>query len=229
MSDEPIEQVIADLEAEEWLQRGVAVRRLFRYGPDAVKALDKLFRLTVDAKAPIASGSRRLIRTLGRHAVPFLRERVTDAEPESREQAIWLLMECGCRRATSTRSAEQVLRERYAALPDWGCDPEEIFAMFLDALSDESLEVRFAAASALEEFCRQVAQTVRVFIEVLRYGSSDSQNWAALRLGRIGPLARPACEALRSARLSECPYTALAAVNALRSVGCVEILDLPEH
>jgi HEAT repeat protein len=222
MHDDGLELVVADLEAEEWLQRAGAVRRLFRHPDQAVGALDRLFALTFDAKAPIASKSRLLIKTLGRHAVPFLRDKAADTSPQSREMAIWLLLEAGRRWATTTQLRELILRERYAGLPDWGGDPEEVIALFVDTLGDDSLAVRFAAAEALEEFGREIPQTVPVFVDVLRHGPSRSQKWAALRLGRIGPVARSACNDLRSATRSECPYTALAATNALRSVACDE-------
>ena len=132
--------------------------------------------------------------------------------------AIALLAETGCRWATSTRLVEQILHDRRADLPDWGTNPEEIIRLFKTALDDDSLEVRFNAACALEEFGRHIPETVPVFIEAIRGGRKHQQNWSALHLGRIGAPAVAACSALRMAAESQCQYTALAASNALKRI-----------
>jgi HEAT repeat protein len=137
--------------------------------------------------------------------------------------AIDLLTETGSRWATSTRLVEQILHDRRDDLPDWGTDPEEIIQLFKTALDDESLDVRFHAASALEEFGRHTPETVPVFIEALRSGQQHQQNWSALHLGRIGPAAVAARDALRMAAESQCRYTALAAKNALKRIGPAEV------
>ena len=59
---------------------------------------------------------------------------------------------------------------------EWGADPEEIIALFRGSLSGESLILRFAAASALEEFGRHLAETVPVFIESLQNSMPHHKN-----------------------------------------------------
>lgn len=110
---------------------------------------------------------------------------------------------------------EQILHDRRHDLPDWGTDPEEIIQLFKTALGDESLDVRFHAASALEEFGKHTPETVPVFIEVLQDGREHQQNWSALHLGRIGPAAIALRDALLMAAELQSRYTALAAKNAL--------------
>jgi HEAT repeat protein len=140
--------------------------------------------------------------------------------------ALALLTETGSRWATSVRLVDQVLDSRRDDLPDWGCDPDEIIALFKAALGDGALAVRFHAACALEEFGRHVSETVPVFIEVLQSGTSHQQNWAALHLGRIGPSAVAASEALLMAA-SQCRYTRLAAANALKRIGSTRYAGSP--
>ena len=218
MNIQPLDTIIAELASDDWLEAGRAIRKLIPHGAAAMTALPVLFELTLHEKAPVASDSRRLITRLGQHAVAFLRERVNDGGPDHRAMAIALLTESGCRWSTSTRLVKQVLDARRDELPEWGTAPEEIIELFRTSLDDECLSVRFHAASALEEFGRRLSETVPVFIDALRKGTQHEQNWAALHLGRIGPLASTASDALRLAAKSECQYTALAATNALRRI-----------
>jgi HEAT repeat protein len=233
MEVQPLEAIIAELESKDWLVAGCAIRKLKPHGEAATVALHHLFALTRHDKAPVVSDSRTRIKGLGKHAVPFLRCRAEDECPENRAMAISLLIETGFRWATSTLLVDQVLDERTEDLPDWGTDPDEIINVFRAALQDESLLVRFTAASALEEFGRNLDETVPVFIEVLRHGTLDQQNWAALYLGRIGPMAITASEALRQVAESETEYlddyaewqskyTRLAASNALKRICCTD-------
>ena len=219
MQTQSLEAIIAELRSDDWLEAGVAIKKVLAYGEGAVSALPALFELTLHDKAPLVSDSCAIIKRLGKHGVPFLRDQAVHAGEELRAMAICLLAETGCRWATTTRLIEQLLAERNENLPEWGTDPEEIFALFRSALSDESLSVRFAAASALEEFGRHLAETVPVFMDSLQNGAEHQKNWAALHLGRIGPLAFTASTALTIATRSTCRYTALAASNALKLIG----------
>lgn len=219
MEIQPLDAIIAELESNDWLEAGRAIRKLVPHGEAATAALRPLFELTLHDKAPLVSDSSALIRRLGKHAVPFLRDRATDECPRHRAMALALLTETGSRWATSTRLVEQLLDSRREDLPDWGCAPDEIIALFKAALEDGSLAVRFHAACALEEFGRQLSETVPVYIEVLQSGTPHQQNWAALHLGRIGPPAVEASDALLVAAESQCRYTRLAASNALKRIG----------
>ena len=98
--------------------------------------------------------------------------------------------------------------------------------MLSRAVADPDFSVRFAAASVLDDCNRLVEQTVPVFIDALSKGTSFQKNWAALRLGRIGPQAKAAGEVL--AQLAAGPvdqgdvwskYANLAAKVALERIG----------
>jgi HEAT repeat protein len=218
MEIQPLEMIIAELESNDWLKAGSAIRKLIPHGEAATAALYPLFELTLHAKAPLVSDSSALIKRLGKHAVPFLREQVINKCPRHRAMALALLTETGCRRATSVRLIDQLLDSRREELPEWGCAPDEIIALFKAALEDESLAVRFTAACALEEFGRYLSETVPVFIEVLQSGTSHQQNWAALQLGRIGAMAVAATDALVMAAESQRQYVSLAVANALKQI-----------
>ena len=120
------------------------------------------------------------------------------------------------------RLIDQLLDSRRELCPEWGCAPDEIVALFKAALEDESLAVRFNAACALEEFGKHLSETVPVFVEVLQRGTSHQQNWAALHLGRIGPLAIAASGELVMAAESRRQYISLAASNALKRINCID-------
>ena len=217
----PLETILLRLTSDNWLEAGTAINKLIPHGEAATVALPLLFQLTVLDKPPVRSDSYRVIKGLGKHAVPFLLEQVINKCPDLRAMAICLLMETGFREATSTLVFEQVLRPRYSELPDWGVDPEELIQHFRTALSDNALEVRFWAASALEEFGRHIPETIPVFIEALKDGSIRQQHLAALHLGRIGPAAAAAKLELELA-IDECESTALAARNALERINPVD-------
>ncbi|WP_417383389.1 HEAT repeat domain-containing protein [Gimesia sp.] len=216
MDDQSFEHIIEQLTDEtDWLKRGRALRKLREYGTAVVPCLDHIFILLFDEKAPIRDLSAILIRNLGAAAVPYLLDKLDSEDSGERKEAIWLLLECGNRFCTTTRLIKQVLDERYSQLPEWGQPESIIFDHFHKCLTDPDLSVRFKAASALEEFGREISDTIPVFIETVISGSDHEQNWAALRLGRIGEPAYAACKALTAATASDYGYTRLAAKNAL--------------
>ena len=221
MEIQPLETIIAELTSDDWLVAGCAIKKLIPHGEAAIAALPFVFELTLHDRAPVRSDSRAIIKRLGKHAVPFLCDKAANECPHRRAMAIALLTETGCRWASSWRLAEQILDDRRDELPDWGADPEEIIRLFKTALDDESLEVRFNAAAALEEFGRHIPETIPAFIDVLENGTPHQQNWAALHLGRIGPPAAAAADAL-TMTATQCRYTARAASNALLHIGSAE-------
>ncbi|MAX38155.1 HEAT repeat domain-containing protein [Gimesia sp.] len=219
MDDQPLESIIEHLFDEtDWLIRGKALRNLIAHGEAAVPYLERVFELRLDPKAPVNDASGVLIRNLGAAAVPFLLTQLKSGNAAYRREAIWLLMESGNRFCTTTRLTKQVLDDRNPQLPDWAQSPDLMINRFRECLSDTDLSVRFAAASALEEFGHDLPATVPVFIETLLHDSRHNQNWAALRLGRIGEPAMSACDALNTAVGSEYQYTRLAAKNALTRI-----------
>ncbi len=217
MQIEPLDTIISELSSDNWLKAGSAIRKLIPHGQNAVSALPALLGLTLHDKAPLVSDSMAFIKRLGSHAVPFLRDQAAGNSPRHRAMAIELLTEAGFRPPSTTRLIEQKLDNRRDDLPEWGVEPDEIFDLFKASLGDQALEVRFAAASALEEFGQHVSGTIPVFIEALQLGTLSQMNWAALRLGRIGPPAMAASQALAAAA-HKCRYAALAASNALSRI-----------
>jgi hypothetical protein len=137
MEVQPLETIIAELVSDDWLKTGCAINKLIPHDEAATRALPIVFELTLHDKAPVRSYSSALIRRLGKHAVPFLRDKAADECPDHRAMAITLLTETGCRWATSTRLVEQILDDRRDDLPDWGANPEEIIQLFKTALDDD--------------------------------------------------------------------------------------------
>jgi HEAT repeat protein len=187
MGEQPLKEILSELHSDDWLVRGIAVRKLFVFGDEATAALPRLLELTFDEKAPIQSDTCRLIKRLGASAVPFLIQQARADNPDIRARAIDLLTESGDRWRTTTRLQMQILDERKPELPEWGEHCDTVLRLLEDALSDDDLKVRYAAASALEEFGRSIPDTIPVFVEVINAGPQHGQNWAALHLGRIGP------------------------------------------
>jgi len=77
-------------------------------GKGAVSALPALFELTLHDKAPLVSDSCAIIKRLGKHGVPFLRDQAVHAGEELRAMAIGLLAETGCRWATTRYAPHSV-------------------------------------------------------------------------------------------------------------------------
>ena len=213
-----LDQILAELDSEECLVRGVAIRKL-PHNDQAAIAIPRLFELMSDENESIASLSRSVIYRLKCCSVPFLLEQLSSEKSEHRARAIDLLTEVGSRRATWVRLSKQILDARSYNLPHWERDPEDVFHLVEQMLNDDSLDVRFEAASLLEEFGRRLNDTISIFIETLSAGMQHQQNWAALRLGRIGPPAIAAMDALEAATHSKHRHTALAASNALDLIG----------
>ena len=134
---------------------------------------------------------------VGAHAaVPFLLEQCHSNDAARREQAIQLLAQVGHCGGEPHKFATQFLGKRNNRPPDWGNYAETVLQTVARAFADADFAVRFAAASLLEDCNYLVEQTVPVFIEALSEGTSFQWNWAALRLGRIGPMAQAANKSL---------------------------------
>lgn len=228
-SDEEIDAIQRRLQDPDWLVRCGAIRGNWKMGKRAVPLLPAIFDLGFDDYAPPRSDSSLEIKRFGVLAVPFLLREARSEFPARRVQALFLLTETGERRSSSTRLVEQILEPRCAALPDWGDYRDEVLSMFHTSLAASARSVRYAAAAALEEFGLFITETIPVFIDVLRYGSTHERNWAALHLGRIGPPAKAAADVLAEAArvpagfarhevVYGLKYVRLAAQNALQSV-----------
>jgi HEAT repeat protein len=215
---EPLSQILSELDSPNSLVQGVAIRKL-PHNDQAAIAVPRLFKLMSDENEAIASPSRSVIHRLGSCSVPFLLEQLSSEKSEHRARAIDLLTGIGGRGAPMVRLSKQILDARSNDLPNWGRDPEIVFHHAEQMLNDDSLDVRFESASLLEEFGRRLNDTIPIFIETLSAGMQHQQNWAALRLGRIGPPAIAAMDALEAATHSKHRHTALAARNALDLIG----------
>jgi hypothetical protein len=200
-STESFESIVAQLHSPDWLVRGVAIRKVWLHPARAIEALPRLFELTFDEKAPLRSDSTAIIKRIGQSATPLLLAKTEDEDALIRARAIELIH--WFHEVTSYRLIDQWLPERNSNLPDWAGCREAVMAAFVRALSDPDARVRFAAASACEELGWSLEETVPIFFEALGSEATFAQNMAALRLGRLGPMAKITCASLR--RLADSP------------------------
>ena len=221
------EALVQQLSDENWLVRGIAAGKLRDFPEKVIEELPKFFDLTFDPKAPVATTAEAAIREARVAALPFLLKLTDSPEPRRRSRAIGLLGSVGGWCGGTTLLIAQDLEARNDSPPDWRSHADEAIAATVKCINDKDLLVRFAAASLLENLNRFVELTIPVFIEVLSEGAEYEQNWAALRLGRIGPVAVDACPAL-TRLASATPDSAnrlaqraqRAAQVALRKIGC---------
>jgi HEAT repeat protein len=218
---------LRQLNDSDWKVRATAARTFVRLPDAALPELPRLFELTLDDHAPVREICDVAIGNMKLSAVPFLLEQTCSQDASHRQHAIELLSLIGPCGGEPHEFATQVLGARMSSPPDWGNHTEEVFQAFFRALSDPDFSVRFAAASVLDDCNRLIDKTIPVFVEAFSCGTAFQRNWAALRLGRIGPQATAACEALaRVAGRSQDVedrwdrYTILAAQVALRRIGC---------
>jgi HEAT repeat protein len=188
--------LLQQLHDENWLVRATAAFNL-RNSPEAtIPAIARFFELSLDDHAPLRDICQAAIENMKSSAIPFLLRQASADHPTHRERAIELLAvvgECG---GQPHQFATQVLGPRNAQRPGWGDCEDLVLQTVAHALSDPTFSVRFAAASVCDDCNHLVEQTIPVFIEALRKGTSFQKNWAALRLGRIGAAARIAQTAL---------------------------------
>jgi HEAT repeat protein len=227
MSTSPFDpqSVLQQLYDDNWFVRAAAARRLKDFPEATVPAIARFFELTFDEHVAAGAICRAVIDNMKSAAVPFLLEQTHANDVARRERAIELLSAVGQCGGEPHKFASQWLGPRNGSRPDWGGGVEEVLRVLSDAISDSEFSVRFAAASVLDDCNHLLEQTIPVFIEALSQGDSFKKNWAALRLGRIGPMARAACEPL--AQLAAEPidkadvwskYARLAAQVALKRI-----------
>ncbi len=220
---EPLDQVLTELESDDWITRSRATRKLNGHVPDAVIAIPTLFKLIFSDGPAVASGIRVVIRRLGNAAIPYLLEAAVSSDPEYREEAL-LLIRCF---HVNHRFSDPILSERNPDLPDWGCEPQIVLDLFKGALDDEVFEVRFRAALSYDACGLNIEDTIPIFIEACHIGNRWYQYYAALRLGRIGPAASGAIPALKEATNSNWNDAAHAATRAIARIEGRPIPDFP--
>jgi hypothetical protein len=194
MSEDRPESLVSQLDSSDWIARSIAVIRL-RGFPDALTSrIPRVFELTFDDHAPLASDAEGAIKFTKSAAIPFLLSETKSPIAGRRQRAIELLAHAGFWCGGTTRLAIQELEPRKGTNPEWGDRSDDVLAAATHLISDPDLSVRFAAASLLEDVGLNHDQTIPVFIDVLANGTTFQQNWSALRLGRIAPaalIARP--------------------------------------
>ena len=222
---------------DNWLVRSHAAHKLRQFPELTLPVIARFFDLTFDDKAPVRAVCEAAIGFMKSSAVPYLLDQSQSRDASRRQQAIELLWRAGGWSGATCHLSTQVLGPRVESLPDWADRAEEVFAAFSRTMSDPNLSVRFAAASALDDFNRSTEETIPVFMEALSKGTVHEKNWAALRLGRIGPMARAAREAL--AKLAAASFdqadvwskhASRAAQVALERIGCTDSMNKePRH
>ncbi len=188
--------LLRQLHGEDRHLRSVAVFKLRQLPHLTLPEIARFFELAVKDTVAVRDVAGVAIENMGAAAVSFLLEQCHANDAARREQAIQLLAQVGHCGGEPHKFATQLLGKRNDRPPDWGDYAEIVLETVAGALTDASFGVRFAAASPLEDCNHLVEQTVPVFIEALSEGTSWQKNWAALRLGRIGPMARLACKSL---------------------------------
>jgi hypothetical protein len=219
------ESLLQQLYDDNRLIRSIAARKLKDFPKTTLPAVARFYELTFDDPA-IGAICRVAIENMKSAAVPFLLEQTRVKDAARRERAIELLSVVGHCGGQPHSFATQLLGSRNESLPDWGNHIEEVLNELSHALSDSDFSVRFAAASVLDDCNHLIEQTIPVFIEALSQGGSFQKNWAALRLGRIGPMARAARDALTQLAVAPADqedvwdkYASQAAQVALKIIG----------
>jgi HEAT repeat protein len=195
---QPLDAVslLQQLHDEDRRVQAAAVYKLRQFPQLLLPEIARIFQLAVNGDAAISAYSRVAIENMGAAAIPFLLNQCRGNCAAEREQAIQLLAQIGHCGGEPHKFATQFLGERNDRPPNWSNYVETVLETVANALTDADCDVRFAAASVLEDCNHLIERTVPIFIEVLAKGTSFQKNWAALRLGRIGPSARSAYKSL---------------------------------
>lgn len=190
------ELLLRQLHGEDQHLRSISVFKLRQFPHLTFPEITRFFELAVKDTVAVRDVARVAIENMGAAAVPFLLGQCHANDAACRGQAIQLLAQVGHCGGEPHKFATQFLGQRNDLPPDWGDYAETVLHTVAGALADADFAVRFAAASLLEDCNHLVEQTMPIFIEALSEGTSWQKNWAALRLGRLGPIARPACKSL---------------------------------
>jgi len=228
MSDATAELLIRQLYDTEERVRGIAAHRLMDSAEIVVREMPRFFELALpDDNIPSRCAAWHAINRTKSLGVPFLLGQTNSVDARCRERAIELLGTAGGWSGGSHLLRTQYLEQRPDSLPEWGEHAGTVLEALERSLSDSELSVRFAAALILESLNRSHRETIPIFIDALLNGNQWQKNHAALHLGRIGPLANPACAALAEVagsfnenRDHWCDKMILAAHVALQRIGC---------
>jgi len=220
-----VNQLVAALAGTDAQTRLDAADQLTALGADAKPAVPALVRALTDTNAELRWRAARTLAAIGpggSDAVPALIVALNDSETLVRAQAAHALRRIGVATdavatalaAHVTDPSEQVRREVLKALASLPPNPEIVRPALIKAL--ESADPALAAA-AVQTFAEQGAAVVPRLIEGLKH--KESQYWACLALGEIGPVAKDAVPGLTDLLGNDRPDVVLQALVALGQIG----------
>ncbi len=220
-----IGQLVAALGGADAQARLDAADRLTALGPAAKPAVPALAQALADSSAELRWRAARTLAAIGpgaSDAVPALIVALNDSETLVRAQVAHALRKIGVSTpevATALAThiidpSEQVRREVLKALLSLPPNPEITRPALIKAL--QSADPTMAAA-AVQTFAEAGAAVVPRLIEGLKH--NESQYWACLALGEIGPPAKDAVPALTDLLAGDRPDVVLQALVALGQIG----------
>jgi HEAT repeat protein len=210
--------------------RANAAHALGDLGANAQVAVPALLRALGDdseAVRRLALEALRKIGAPGKDDVPLLVAALKGRNPAARRYAAGALGQVGpdARPAAAAlvaalRDGDAGLRQSAArALGQLGPDAKErALPALLDALGDDDAEVRAAAAEGLAALPLD-AGDVSALLKLLRHRDAPVRAQAARALGKVGPEARKAVEALGEAVQDRNPAVRQAALEGLAGIG----------
>jgi hypothetical protein len=216
---------ISGLDSADLGVRARAIRRIATTGAKTTRAFSKLFDMTLGAAGFAERQYARVaLFSFSTEAVPLLLDRSRATQGDRRFLAVCTLSGLG----GAGHLLEVLPRRRN---PAWGAFAPDVVARCIELLRDERRDVRLAAAVLLAECGDAIEEATEVLADQARElcsaeSMSDQQvadaNLIAVHLGRIGPTAGWACEALKHFTHSQDKFLALAARKAREQIGCAD-------
>lgn len=192
----PPEFYVAQLaESEDSGERVQAVAALASFGPAVPGVVPALIDALADTETLVRMAANRTLGELGADGAPALVQAL-DSDP----------------RADVRAGAALVLGTMV------GTDDRAVSALAAALDGDAALDVRISAARGLSVGGPESVAALPTLVEALEAPEPELAQWAALALGRMGPAASSAVEALERASESEERMVATAASQALRQV-----------
>lgn len=179
MSDDKPDDLVSQLDSDDWIRRGIAVHLLGAFPEILVSCISRIFELTFDDVRPIAAYAEGAIKETRSAAIPFLLDETKSPVACRRQRAIELLGQVGFWCGGAARLAAQELEPHRDSSPEWGNQRDDVLAAAVRLTFDPDLSVRFAAASLLEDLGLNQNQTIPILIDVLEHGTTFQRKWAA--------------------------------------------------
>ena len=192
----PPEFYVAQLaDSEDSGERVQAVAALASFGPAMSGVIPALIDALADTETLVRTAANRTLGQIGPEAAPALVQALGN-DPRSEVRA-----------GTALVLGSLV-----------GADDRAVSALAAALEEDASLDVRVSAARGLSVGGAESVAALPALVEALEAPEPDLAQWAALALGRMGPAAARAVEALEQASESTDRVVANAANQALRRV-----------